>query len=220
MQKKLSLGLALGFYGNLLFVIFAIVCYIYYSLYDPESGFTKALEIIAYACEFAGFGLLVAADVLISITTRMRKWFKILFSFYIIMEAVMMYCELNSFAVKDFYSPYSLGLAVAHSLISAVVCFSFVSLDPYKSPYEATIIICIGVILGGMFGNILNIRIYFSILVNAVAFTGLFAVTRSMLKRNIIEIDCHGDSARVAEYKGVFGSDDDDDEADDKEKNK
>lgn len=220
MQKKLSLGLALGFYGNLLFVIFAIVCYIYYSLYDPESGFTKALEITAYACEFAGFGLLFAADVLISITTRMRKWFKILFSFYIIMEAVMMYCELNSFAVKDFYSPYSLGLAVAHSLISAVVCFSFVSLDPYKSPYEATIIICIGVILGGMFGNILNIRIYFSILVNAVAFTGLFAVTRSMLKRNIIEIDCHGDSARVAEYKGVFGSDDDDDEADDKEKNK
>ncbi len=204
MHKKLSLGLSLGFYGNLTFVIFALVCYIYYKSFDPASGFSKVLEVFAYLCLFGGFAMLAAADVLIIITTRMRKLLKTVFSLYIVMEAVMMYCELNSFKVLSFYDPYSVWLAIIHSVLSAAVCFCFLDLDRYKHPFESTVIICIGIILGGMFGTILNIRIYFGILANAISFTILFAMIRSMLNRNIIEIDCHGDSARVAEYKGVF----------------
>ena len=118
-----------------------------------------------------------------------------------------MYCDLNSFEVMSFYDPYSMLLAIVHSVISAAVCFAFLYLDPYKTPFEVVVIICIGVILGGMFGNLLGIRIYFSILVNAIAFTGLFAAIKYMYGHDIIEIDCHGDQARVAEYKSGFFDD-------------
>ncbi|MBQ8582317.1 MAG: hypothetical protein IJ487_01075 [Ruminococcus sp.] len=216
MHKKLSLGLSLGFYGNLTFVIFALVCYIYYKSFDPASGFSKVLEVCAYLCLFAGFAMLAAADVLIIITTRMRTMLKTVFSLYIVMEAFMMYCELNSFKVLSFYDPYSVWLAIIHSVLSAAVCFCFLELDRYKNPFEVAVIICIGVILGGMFGTILHIRIYFGILANAISFTALFGVIRSMLNRNIIEIDCHGDAARVAEYNGIFETEPDTGDTSDK----
>lgn len=101
-------------------------------------------------------------------------------------------------------SPYSLTLAVIHAIFSAAVCFAFLSLDPGKVPLEIAVTICFGVILGGMLGNVIGIRIYFSILTNAVAYTGLFASIKWMLSRGLIEIDCHGDKAKVDEYKSTF----------------
>ncbi|MBP3309947.1 MAG: hypothetical protein J6L05_03955 [Ruminococcus sp.] len=204
MRKQLSFGLTFGLIGNLLFILFALITYLYYITYTPENSGIKFLEILAYLCEFAAFGILVISDVLICRAVRMRKWLKIGYSFYIAMEAFMMFCELNSEMVISFYQPYSLALAIIHAIISAAVCFSFLSFDPYKTPFEVVVIICIGLILGGMFGNLLGIRIYFSILVNAAAFAALFGAIKYMLKKEIIEIDCHGDSARVAEYKSSF----------------
>lgn len=203
MHEKLSKGLTFGLVGNILFVVFSVICYIYYATYDYESAFSKFLEITAYLCEFTGFGFLVFSDYLITVTTRMRKTLKIAFPIYIAMEAVMMFLELNSYKF-EFYKPYSFALAIVHSIVSAAICFTFLQLDPYKNKFEAVIIICIGIILGGMFGNLLGIRIYFSILTNAIAFTLLFVAIKYLLKREEIEIDCHGDRARVAEYKGLF----------------
>lgn len=203
MHRKLNLGLNLGLIGNILFIIFSAICYVYYLIFDPESGFVKFLEILAYICEFSGFGTLIASDILIIKTARMRNWLKICFSLYIVIEAVMMTLELNSYKV-NFYKPYSLLLAIVHSVFSAAVCFSFLTLDPDKKPYEIISIICIGIMLGGMFGNIIGIRIYFSIFTNAVAFTILFSSIKYMMKREIIEIDCYGDRARVAEYRSTF----------------
>lgn len=200
MHKQLDLGLNLGLIGNALFICFAVVCYFYYLLYDPESAFIRGMEITAYILEFSGFLTLIVSDILISRTTRMRLWMKIAYTFYIVMEAFMMYCELNSFQVRNFYDPYSLVLAIVHSVISAAVCFSFLSLDPYKVNFEIVVIVCIGLILGGMFGNLIGIRIYFSILVNAVAFTVLFGAIKYLQKREDIEIDCHGDNAKVSDY--------------------
>ena len=203
MHKKLHTGLNLGLIGNALFIIFSAVCFVYYLIFNPESTFSKVLEITAYVCEFSGFGILIISDILIIKTARMRDWLKIAFSVYIITEAVMMMLELNSYRI-DFYKPYSLPLAILHSVFSAVVCFSFLTLDPDKKIYEIIVIICIGIILGGMLGNVMGIRIYFSIFTNAIAFTVLFASIKFMLKREAIEIDCYGDRARVAEYKSTF----------------
>ena len=133
----------------------------------------------------------------------MRKWLKIAYSVYIVTEAVMMTLELNSYRI-DFYKPYSLLLAIVHSIFSAMVCFAFLTFDPDKKSYEIIIIICIGIMLGGMLGNVIGIRIYFSIFTNAIAFLLLFSSIKYMLKREIIEIDCYGDKARVAEYKSTF----------------
>ncbi len=203
MHKKLNIGLNLGLVGNALFIVFSAVCYLYYLIFDPESSFVKFLEITAYVCEFSGFFALIISDILISRTARMRNWLKICFSVYIVTEAVMMTFELNSYRL-DFYEPYSLILAIIHSVFSAGVCFAFLTLDPDKKSYEIIVIICIGIMLGGMFGNIMKIRIYFSIFTNAIAFTLLFASIKYLLKREIIEIDCYGDKARVAEYKSTF----------------
>lgn len=203
MHKKLNFGLNLGLAGNIMFIIFSAVCYFYYLIFNPESSFVKFLEITAYIFEFTGFASLILSDILISKTARMRNWLKIGFSVYIVTEAIMMTLELNSYRI-DFYKPYSLLLAILHSIFSATVCFSFLTLDPDKKPFEVITIICIGIMLGGMMGNVIGIRIYFSILTNAISFTLLFASIKYMLKREIIEIDCYGDRARVAEYKSTF----------------
>lgn len=204
MHKQLSYGLTFGLIGNILFIAFAVITFFFYLAYDPEKSTLRVVEILAYVCEFSAFGFLIASDILLCKTIRMRKWLKIGFSLYIVMEALIMYFELNSFSVATFYQPYSLPLAIIHAIISAAACFSFLSLDPYKTSFEIIVIICIGIILGGMFGNILGIRIYFSVLVNAVSFVLLFASIKYMLKREVIEIDCHGDKARVVEYKSNF----------------
>lgn len=203
MHKKLNIGLTLGLIGNILFIVFSMICFIYYTIFDSESTFVKFLEIIAYIFEFSGFGCLIVSDFLIIKTARMRNLLKIAFSFYIVIEAIMMTLELNSYRL-DFYKPYSLLLAIIHSIFSAMVCFSFLTFDLDKKSFEVIIILCIGIMLGGMFGNIIGIRIYFSIFTNAVSFTLLFSVIKYMLKREIIEIDCYGDKARVAEYRSIF----------------
>lgn len=203
MHERLSRGLTYGLVGNLLFVCFAIVCFIYYSSYSAGSGLSTVLEIIAYTLEASGFFCILLAIIDINKTVRMRNWLKLGYPVYIVVELVLMVMELNS-AAFDFYEPYSLVLAIGHAVFSAAVCFTFLSLDPGKICLEAAVIICLGIILGGMLGNILNIRIYFSILTNAVAFAALFGAIKWFLAREMIEIDCHGDKARVEEYKSTF----------------
>lgn len=199
MNPRLRDGLRLGLAGNLLFVLFGFICYFYYLTYDRESAFSKTVEVIAYIVELGGFAALIISDFLLSTTVRMRNFMKIGFSVYIVLESLMMYFELNTMDL-DFYQPYSLGLAIVHSIISAAVCFSFLQLDPDRSKFEMLIIICVGIMLGGMLGNILGIRIYFSIIANAVGFAILFAGIMYLLKREEMEIDCHGDRAKVTEY--------------------
>ena len=69
------------------------------------------------------------------------------------------------------------------------------------------VLVCIAMMFAGMFGNIIGIRIYFSIIVNAVAFAVLFYSVRRLIAREEIEVDCHGDKARVAEFKSTFVDD-------------
>lgn len=198
-NPRLRNALRLGFAGNLLFVLFGFVCYFYYKTYEHGSSFSKTVEVIAYFIEVGGFGALIISDFLLSTTVRMRNYMKIGYSVYIVLESVMMYFELNTMDL-DFYQPYSLGLAIVHSIISAAVCFSFLQLDPDRSKFEMLIIICVGVMLGGMFGNILGIRIYFSIIANAIGFAVMFYGIMFLLSREEMEIDCHGDKAQVVEY--------------------
>lgn len=203
MHEKLSKGLTFGLVGNIFFVLFSLVCYLYYRTFSAEGIVIKFIEVIAYACEAAGFIFLLLSIILISRTVRMRIWLKIGFSVYLAAELILMFLELNSFKF-DFYKPYSLVLAIGHAVFSGAVCFSFLSLDPGKSCLEIMTTVSVAIMFGGMLGNVLGIRIYFSILTNAVSFMVLFASIKWMLAREMIEIDCYGDKARVAEYKSTF----------------
>lgn len=202
MHKKLSRGLTFGFIANLLFICFGFISYIFYKTYMQGTAYSKGMEIFAYIVEIAGFAAAVYSDVLLCITMRMRKTLKIMYTLYIVLEAVMMYLELNVDYHYGHYRPFSLAMAIAHAVVSAVVCFAFLQLDPDRVALEVVIIICSGIILGGMMGNFLGIRIYFSIITNAVSFSIMFYMIKRLLDREEIEIDCHGDRARVAEYNG------------------
>lgn len=208
MQKKMSFGLKLGFIGNALFVAFAIVTYIYYILYYETFHFiVKFLEILAYACDISGFLVLLLAAYFMASTIKRRRTMKIAFFIYILAEAFMMICELNSFEVRSFYDPYSHTLAIVHSIVAAFVCFSFLELDKDNRRLETLIIICVGIILGGMFGNVLGIRLYFGVFINAVSFTLLFGMLVNMLKKERLNIECYGERITEKpkdEYKNVF----------------
>lgn len=207
MRERLNKGLSLGFLGNVFFVMFGFICYIYYLTYDSDSAVSKAIEMIAYVVEFSGFGMLIFSDYLISVAVRMRKLMKIAYTAYIVVEVVLMIIELNSFTFRSFYDPYSVVLAIIHAVFSGLVCLSFLQLDPSRTRFEAVLVVCIGLIFGGMMGIVMGIRIYFSIIVNAVAFALMFFMIKFMLKNEDIEIDCHGDRARVAEYKSIVYDD-------------
>ncbi|HOR22489.1 MAG TPA: hypothetical protein PLY43_07170, partial [Ruminococcus sp.] len=130
MRERLNKGLSLGFLGNVFFVMFGFICYIYYLTYDPDSAVSKAIEMIAYVVEFSGFGMLIFSDYLISVAVRMRKLMKIAYTAYIVVEVVLMIIELNSFTFRSFYDPYSVVLAIIHAVFSGLVCLSFLQLDP------------------------------------------------------------------------------------------
>ncbi|MDE5569877.1 MAG: hypothetical protein K2I82_04400 [Ruminococcus sp.] len=199
MQEKLTKGIFFGLVGNILFVIFGLICLLYYYTYDAESIFSKIIETLAYCTEFIGFGLLIYADYLLIASLRLRRVLKVCFSAYIILEAVMMILELNTYNFT-FYQPYSLALAIIHAVVSAAACFAFLQLDPDNIKYEVAIVTCIALILAGMLGNILGIRVYFSIIASALGFTVLFGTIHYLRGREEIEIDCYGDRANVAVF--------------------
>lgn len=200
-QEKLTKGIFFGLIGNLLFVAFGLVCLLYYVTYKNDSFFSRTLEALAYSVEFLGFGLLLYADWLLIKSIRLRRLLKISFTAYIILEAVMMLLELNSYRV-EFYEPYSLPLAMAHAAISGLACFAFLQLDPNNLKWEIAIGACFTLIVAGMLGNILGVRIYFSIITNAVGFSVLFGAMKFFRDREQIEIDCYGDRASEAVFSG------------------
>lgn len=199
MQEKLTKGIFFGLVGNILFVAFGLICLLYYYTYNAESIFSKIIEFIAYFTEFMGFGLLIYADYLLIASLRLRRMLKVCFSAYIVLEAVMMFLELNAYNFT-FYQPYSLVLAIVHAVVSAAACFAFLQLDPENTKYEVAIITCIALILAGMLGNILGIRVYFSIMASALGFVVLFGAIHYLRSREEIEIDCYGDRANVAVF--------------------
>ncbi len=198
-QEKLTKGIFFGLVGNLLFVAFGLICLFYYYTYESGSIFSKVIEVTAYCTEFMGFGLLIYSDWLLIKSIRLRRLLKVSFSAYIVLEALMMILELNAYKIEA-YEPYSLALAIVHAVVSGMVCFAFLQLDPDNVKWEVAIGACFTLIIAGMLGNILGVRIYFSIITNAVGFSALFASMKFFRDRGQIEIDCYGDRANAAEF--------------------
>lgn len=198
-HENLRKGIFFGLIGNILFMVFGIVCLIYYYSYDKSSIHSTALEFLAYFIELSGFGLLAFADYLLIKSARFRRTMKICFTAYIVIEAIMMILEINAGDIS-FYAPYSLPLAIVHSIVSAGACFSFLQLDPENKRFEYLIIACVTVILAGMMGKLMGIRVYFSIAMNALGQALLFAGIIYLQNKQLIEIDCYGDRANVREF--------------------
>lgn len=203
MHERLKGGLKYCLIANLMFLVFGLICLLYYKTYKYDSVFSKILEVAAYSCEIIGFMLFLWGDWLTSTAIRFRALLKTSLTVYIFLESIMMILELNSYRL-EFYEPYSLLLAIVHSVFSGFACLAFLQMEIDNKKLEHIVLICIAMMFAGMLGNIIGIRIYFSIIVNAVAFALLFFSIRRLINRDEIEIDCHGDKARVAEFKSTF----------------
>ena len=200
-QEKLTKGIFFGLIGNLLFVAFGLICLLYYKTYNYTSFHSRFLEVAAYSAEFMGFGLLLYSDWLFVKSIRFRRLLKVSFTIYIFLEAIMMILEINAYKIEG-YEPYSLPLAMAHAVVSGLVAFSFLQLDPENVRWEFSIGLCFTMIVAGMLGNILGVRVYFSIITNAVGFAILFAMMKFFRDRDQIEIDCYGDKANEMQFTG------------------
>ena len=107
----------------------------------------------------------------------------------------------------DIYNGRSNLLIILHAILSALVGFSFLSLDPKRRRLEILVGIAVSIMLAGMFSAVLNLRVYGSVLMNAFAYIFFFAALRFYYDREEIEIDCYGDRAKVQEYKSTFFKD-------------
>lgn len=203
MRKYLFKCFYFSLFGNISFVIFAIICSVYYYAFVSIGVVVKSFEITAYIFEGAGFILNLISSIFLFRTVRARTPMKIGYCVYIVVELVLMIFELNSYQIS-FYKPYSLTLAIIHSMFSAGICFLFLFLEPKNKYLEIMTVVAVGIMFFGMMGNIFGIRIYFSILVNSVAYIVLFSSIIFMLKQEKIEIDCYGDKARFKQYKSSF----------------
>ena len=105
MHERLNRGIFLGIIGNVLFITFGLICYLFYISYEGESVHSRILEISAYITEFSGFIVLIYSSWLMFSAIRMRSWLKFGFSEYILLEAIMMFLEINT-AKFSFYAPY------------------------------------------------------------------------------------------------------------------
>lgn len=196
MNKHLPTCFKLGLIGNIFFILFGVICIFYYESFKDTDVVILPIEIMAYTSEAIGFICLLLSEIWFCRLLRHRYLMKFAYFVYIIMEMALMIMELNSYRI-DFYEPYSIVWAIGHSVISAAICFTFLALDPTRTKYEVMVIIAVAMMLFGMIGSLLHIRLYFGIVANAISYIFLFSMILYFLSREEMDIDCKGDVARV-----------------------
>ncbi len=203
MHPKLKKCFQLGQYANLLFLLFAVVCVVYYWLITRHGVELIVLEIAAYTIETSGFICMLLSLMNFWKIVRHRYLMKAMMLVYLIVEVVIMIMDFNADHFP-FYESNSMWLNICHSIFSAATCFSYLALQPKNTALEISIIITVTIILSGMFGVIFGWSVYISIFANSVAYVVLFSLLRFLHSQERLEVDCHGDRARVQTFKSTF----------------
>ena len=197
----------LGRNGNILFVVFIVVCLIYYAIFSRhEIGlFYICFEIVAYAVEVMGFALFTLSVFWLDRIVRARGVMKVLLTSYIVVEVVLMLFEFQLLP-WTFYNGLSLGLTVTHAVYSAAVSYSLLMLDPHNKRVEIIVAVTSIIILAGMFPALAGYRVYASVLINAIAYIFFFSAMLRQLQLEEVMIDCHGDNAKVTVFESTMFS--------------
>ena len=203
MHPKLKRCFICGQYANILFLLFAMFAWVYYWSIKKNDLEIAALEIAAYTVETGGFLFMIFSLWNFHKIVRHRYVMKIAMLVYIITEVVIMILDFNADKL-DFYNSASMALNLSHSIFSAVICFTYLSLEPKNTSLEIAIIITEVIILSGMFGVVFGMHVYVSMIANAVAYVVFFSIMRFLLSQERIMIDCHGDKAKEYKYKSSF----------------
>ena len=192
--------------GNILFVVFIIISLIYYSVNPQNRVAHIAFETIAYGTETFGFVFFSLAVIWLDRLVRARGVMKVLLLVYIVTEVVLMLLEFK-FIFPNAYNGLSLPLTICHSIFSAGVAFSMLSLDTASRKMEAFIIVTCTIMLAGMFLGLAGYRVYASILINAFAYIFFTTAVLYELRLEEISIDCYGDQAKVAKFSSTMFTD-------------
>jgi len=206
MHPKLKRCFQFGQYANILFLVFAIVSAVYYWLIERHNTEVVALEIAAYTIETSGFVIMLLSLINFWKIVRHRYIMKTAMLIYLIVEVVIMIMDFNASKIP-FYQSNSMALNIGHSVFSAAICFTYLALEPKNPSLEVSIVISIVIILCGMFGTIFNMNVYISLFANSIAYVVFFSILRFLHSQERIMVDCHGDRARVAQYKSSFFDD-------------
>ena len=198
----------LGRTANIMFVAFIVVCLIYYYSLKKFEGLWLVFEIVAYALEAGGFAFFTLSVIWMDKLVRARTWMKVVMPVYISVEVILMLLEFEFIPfISDYYNGLSLWLIIIHALFSAACAFSLIQLEPQNKVVQIAVTLTVCISLAGMLPGIAGYRVYASILVNAFAYIVFFSIMHRLVKNEEVEIDCHGDRARVTSFTTTMFTD-------------
>lgn len=203
MHPKLKRCFICGQYANILFLVFTFFSTIYYWSIKKHNLEIVALEISAYTVETGGFVFMLFSLLNFYKIVRERFIMKGAMLIYLITEIIIMIMDFNADKIS-FYNSASMILNLAHSIFSAVICFTYLSLEPKNTSLEIAIVITEIIILSGMFGVVFGMHVYISLFANSIAYVVFFSIMRFLLSQERIMIDCHGDQAKAHKFKSSF----------------
>ncbi len=196
----------LGRIANILFVVFIVICLIYYYSLAKNGNFVIPFEIIAYGIEALAFAFFTLCVVWLDRLVRQRLPMKILLICYIIVEVVLMLLEFDFLPFIP-YNGLSLVLTICHVIFSAGVSLSLLMLAPESKQLQTVVIINSSMILAGMFLGLAGYRVYASILLNAFAYIFFFTAMIHLVRNEEVDIDCYGDKAKVTDFSSTMFAD-------------
>lgn len=196
----------LGRIANILFVVFIIVCLIYYYSIAKDGRYFIPFEILAYSIETTAFVLFTLGVVWIDRLVRARRIMKVLLIIYIVVEVTLMLLEFQLLP-WTYYNGLSLTSTIVHVIFSAGVSFSLLMLDPQNKKLQVIVTVTTVIILAGMFLGLAGYRVYASVLLNAFAYIFFFTAMLRQLALEEVEVDCYGDQAKVTSFDSTFFAD-------------
>jgi len=202
-HPKLKRCFICGQYANILFLVFAFLACVYYWLIERHQLELVPLEIAAYTVETAGFVFMLFSLINFHRIVRHRYVMKTAMLIYLITEVVIMILDFNAEKLP-FYNSASMVFNIGHSIFSAVICFTYLALEPKNTALETAIIITEVIILSGMFGVIFGMHVYVTLFANSIAYVVFFSIMRFLLSQERIMIDCYGDRAKEYKFKSSF----------------
>lgn len=196
-------SMKLGRLANILFVVFIIVCLIYYYTLGRKGNYVFVFEVFGYSIEAIAFVAFTMSVVWMDKLVRSRLVMKIMMITYISVEVFLMLLEFDLIPIES-YNGLSFWLVIGHSIFSGLVCFSLLMLDPSNKHMERIIIVTSTIILSGMFLGYFGYRVYASILLNAFAYIFFYSAMLHQLRLEEISIDCYGDNAKSTAFSSTM----------------
>lgn len=196
----------LGRIANILFVVFIVVCLIYYYSLAKNGNYVIPFEIVAYGIEATAFAFFTLCVVWLDRLVRQRLPMKILLICYIVVEVILMLLEFDFLPFIP-YNGLSLALTICHAIFSGGVSLSLLMLAPESKKLQTIVIINSSLILAGMFLGLAGYRVYASILLNAFAYIFFFTAMIHLVRNEEVDIDCYGDKAKVTDFSSTMFAD-------------